>query len=155
MTEGAHFLSKCRKLSKHFETNLNLTFVWIDPEPFPSVSIFILLSTNKILLDIYFIYSINLELSGTCNDSNYLFNLAYFLWSETIYIICLSIIMRNIHKIIDLKLIYDIDHVKKHYIIEIYADTLSGKKKTNAITLELKPRVKLYKNPKKIYFVKS
>ena len=36
--EDAHFLSKCRKLSKHFETNVNLTFVWIDPEPFQTVS---------------------------------------------------------------------------------------------------------------------
>jgi len=35
--EGGDFLSKCRKLSKHFEKNLNLTFVWIDPEPFPSM----------------------------------------------------------------------------------------------------------------------
>lgn len=35
--EGNRFFSVAKALSKHFEKNDNLTFIWIDPEPFPAM----------------------------------------------------------------------------------------------------------------------
>lgn len=35
--EGTLFFSKCKKLSKQYEKNVNLSFVWIEPEPFPAM----------------------------------------------------------------------------------------------------------------------
>ena len=37
--DGAKFFSLAKSLSKHYEKNPSLSFVWIDPSPFPSVSI--------------------------------------------------------------------------------------------------------------------
>jgi len=34
---GSNFFGKCKKLSKQFEKNSNLTFVWIEAEPFPQM----------------------------------------------------------------------------------------------------------------------
>lgn len=35
--DGGKFFSLAKALAKHFEKNENLTFVWIDPEPFPGM----------------------------------------------------------------------------------------------------------------------
>ena len=40
------------------------------------------------------------------------------------------------------KAIHDIHTVKKHYVIEIYAAIIEGKKSSSAISLRLKPGVK-------------
>lgn len=37
LLDGGKFFSLAKALAKHFEKNENLTFVWIDPEPFPGV----------------------------------------------------------------------------------------------------------------------
>ena len=36
--DGVRFFSMAKTLAKNYEKNTNLTFVWIDAEPFPSVS---------------------------------------------------------------------------------------------------------------------
>jgi len=35
--EGTHFFSLAKSLAKHFEKNENVSFVWIDPDPFPAM----------------------------------------------------------------------------------------------------------------------
>lgn len=35
--DGNHFFSLVKSLAKHFEKNRNVSFVWIDPQPFPSM----------------------------------------------------------------------------------------------------------------------
>ena len=48
--DGAKFFSLAKSLSKYYEKNSNLSFVWIDPSPFPSVSILFVSLTEVFFL---------------------------------------------------------------------------------------------------------
>ena len=49
-TEGAKFFSLVKNLAKSYVHNSKLNFLWVDPEPFPTVSTNSSMSTHQVIL---------------------------------------------------------------------------------------------------------